>query len=190
MSTQKISLQVCYFGLLVRVHQLDQQYLKLSLSLVHSRKSQQTLLAKSMVFPVQAVSVLVELVTRSEGRIAPLILQAMDNSLREHMSHHPRPREEGRWEVRLYLANVNWFTNKRAELASCSQMRTNLSLCLSGTQSTPATLLFLIAHIYGACVPTIYRWRKNEEHHHKQAMIFDSGHRFCLNSDNTWQSSC
>lgn len=143
-----------------------------------------------MVFPVQAVSVLEELVTRwSEARLAPLVLQAMDNSLRrEHMSHHPRPREERRWEVRLYLANVNWFTNKRAELANCSQMRTNLSFCLSGTQSTPAILLFLTGHIYRAYVPTIYRWWKNEEHSHKQVMIFDR-HRFCLSSDNTWQSS-
>lgn len=51
-----------------------------------------------------------------------------------------------------------------AESACCLQMRINLSYCLSGTQSTPATLLFSIDHIYGACEPTIYRWWENEEH--------------------------
>lgn len=102
------------------------------------------------------------------------------------MSHQPRPRGEGKWEVRLHLANVNWFTNKRAELASCSQMRINLSLSLS--QSTPAKLLFLTAHIYRACIPTIYRWWKNEEHSQKQTMIFNR-HRFSLSSDGRWHSS-
>lgn len=156
---------------------------------MHSRKSLPNLQAKPMVLPMQALSILEELITRSEVRLAPLVLQPWIIIWGGSTSHQPRWRREGRWEVRPYLTNVNWFTSKRAKSASCSKMRTNLSLCLSGTQSTPPTPLFLTAHIYRVCVPTVYRWWKNEEHNHKQAIIFDSRHRFCLSSDNKWHSS-
>lgn len=187
-SPHKISSQVYYFGSLVCVHQLNHQNLKFSVSLVHSRNSRQTLLAKPMVFPGQAVSVLEELVTRSEGRLSPLVLQPWIIHWGGSTCHISQDQKEKEGERSDFIWPTCTDELIRAELASCSQMRINLSLCLSGMQSNTATLLFLRAHIYRACVPTFYRWWKNEEHSHKQAIIFEL-QGFCLSSDNRWRSS-
>lgn len=110
-SPHKISSQVYYFGSLVCVYQLDHQNLKFSLS---AFKELPTNSPGKTHGVSRASSVSIRRacykVWRKAGPTGPA---AMDNSLRrEHMPHQPRPRGEGRWEVRLYLANMHWWTNK------------------------------------------------------------------------------
>jgi len=74
MSPQKTSLLVYYFSLLVCIHQLDKQDLKFSPTLLHSGKSLQAVLARPILLPVQAVSILAELITREEAGLISLVL--------------------------------------------------------------------------------------------------------------------
>lgn len=128
---------------------LDQQNFKFSFSILHSGKSLQTLPAKSVaLLPVQAVSILQKLVARAEAELSFLALWPQAST--HHIS-------QGRRERKSKKSGLVWpmLELVSAESACCLQMRINRSYCLSGTQSTPATLLFSIDHIYGACEPMI-----------------------------------
>lgn len=97
---------------------------------------------------MQAVSILQKLVARAEAELSFLALWPQAST--HHIS-------QGRRERKSKKSGLVWpmLELVSAESACCLQMRINLSYCLSGTQSTPATLLFSIDHIYGACEPMI-----------------------------------
>lgn len=166
MPTHKTPLLVYYFSPLVCAHQLYQQNLKFSFSLLHSGKSLQAILAKKHTAARASCVSIRRAYYKGRGRADPISATARDDSCEEG-ALATSAKVEGRRKVRdqnLFGQCLNSFTSKRAKSASCSQVRIMLSYCLSATQSTPAILLLNIAHIYRASVPMIYRWWKKEEH--------------------------
>lgn len=165
MPMHKTPLLVNYFSPLVCSHQLYQQNLKFSFSLLHSGKSLQAIQAKNTAVRASSVNIR-RAYYKDRGRADPTGATARDDSCEEG-APATSAKVEGRGKVRgqnLFGQCLNPFTSKRAESAGCSQVRIMLSYCPSATQSTPSILLLSIARIYGASVPTIYRQWKKEEH--------------------------
>lgn len=105
-----------YFSLLVCVHQLDQQNLKFSLSLLHSGAYLQATLAKPTLLPTQAISVLEEFITRAKAGLTSLVLQPWVIQVRRECTpHQPRWKGEERRERgrALFGQRLNGFTSKQ-----------------------------------------------------------------------------